>query len=92
MTYAVFTAKHHDGYILFDSATTDFGIMHSRARRDLFREFAAAMRDAGIRVGVYFSLSDWSHRDYPAVGDADVPYSFHRFAKVRVAVDRCALS
>jgi alpha-L-fucosidase len=76
MQYAVFTTKHHDGYAMFDTKTSDFGVMHSPYGRDIFREFADAMRDEGIRVGVYFSLADWHHPDYPAFTQADQPYRF----------------
>jgi alpha-L-fucosidase len=76
MRYAVLTTKHHDGYAMFDTRTSDFGVMHSPLRRDITREFAEAMRAEGLRVGLYFSLIDWSHPDYPAFTQADVPYRF----------------
>jgi alpha-L-fucosidase len=40
------------------------------------RELIDAVRDEGLRVGIYFSLSDWHHPDYPAFTDADKPYAF----------------
>jgi alpha-L-fucosidase len=40
------------------------------------REFVDAMRGEGLRIGLYFSLSDWHHPDYPAMTDADRPYLF----------------
>ncbi len=76
MQYAVFTAKHHDGYAMFDTKTSDFGVMHSPYGKDIFRMDADAMRAEGIHVGVYFSLIDWHHPDYPAFTQADVPYRF----------------
>ena len=45
-------------------------------RRDLVREFVDAFRAEGLRVGLYFSLSDWHHPDYPALADEDRPYRF----------------
>ena len=40
------------------------------------REFVDAVRAEGLRVGLYFSLSDWSAPDYPAFTEADKPYRF----------------
>ncbi|HYM14240.1 MAG TPA: alpha-L-fucosidase [Dehalococcoidia bacterium] len=74
MQYAVFTAKHHDGYAMYDTQLSDYSVMHSPVQRDLLRDFADAMRVEGIRVGVYFSLIDWHHPDYPAFTEADKPY------------------
>jgi alpha-L-fucosidase len=59
---------------MFDSKVSDFGVMHSPARRDLVREFVDAFRAEGIRIGLYFSLIDWHHPDYPAFTQADAPY------------------
>ena len=73
MKYAVLTAKHHDGFCLFDSALTDYSTMHNGFGRDVVAEFLAAFRARGIRVGLYYSLLDWHHPDYPAYGDAYHP-------------------
>lgn len=69
MKYAVLTAKHHDGFCLFDSSLTDYTTMHNGFGRDVVAEFLAAFRARGIRVGLYYSLLDWHHPDYPAYGD-----------------------
>ncbi|MFI7420456.1 alpha-L-fucosidase [Nonomuraea sp. NPDC049684] len=63
MRYAVLTAKHHDGFCLFDSALTDYTSARATGR-DLVAEFAAAMRAEGLRVGLYYSLLDWRHPDF----------------------------
>jgi alpha-L-fucosidase len=76
MQYAVLTTKHHDGYAMFDTKLTDYSVMHSPYGRDIVREYAEAMRAEGLRVGLYYSLSDWHHPDYPAFTDADRPYQF----------------
>jgi len=70
--YAVLTAKHHDGFCLWDTATTDF-----KSRTDLIRPFLEAMRAEGLRVGVYFSLLDWHHPDFPHYGDRQHPERFN---------------
>ncbi|MDD4921736.1 MAG: alpha-L-fucosidase [Bacteroidales bacterium] len=69
MKYAVLTAKHHDGYCLFDSKLTDYKLGTRFQGRDLVREFLEAFRAEGIKVGLYYSIIDWHHPDYPNVGN-----------------------
>lgn len=69
MKYAVLTAKHHDGYCLFDSKLTDYKLSPRFGNRDLVREFLEAFRAEGIKVGLYYSIIDWHHPDYPNVGN-----------------------
>jgi alpha-L-fucosidase len=73
MKYAVLTAKHHDGFCLFDSQLTDYKSMNTKSHRDLVREFVEAFRAEGLKVGLYYSLLDWHHPDYPAYGDRHHP-------------------
>jgi alpha-L-fucosidase len=74
--YGVFTTKHHSGYAMFDTAWSDFGVMQSPCGRDLVRSYVEAFRAEGLRVGLYFSLSDWSCPHYPAFTEAMKPYVF----------------
>ena len=69
MRYAVLTAKHHDGFCLFDSQYTDFKSTATPFGRDIVREFLDAFRSEGLRVGLYYSLLDWHHPDYPHFAD-----------------------
>lgn len=69
MKYAVMTAKHHDGFCLFDSKLTDFKSTNTKAGKDLVREYLEAFRKEGLKVGLYYSLLDWHHPDYPHYGD-----------------------
>ena len=62
--YCVLTSRHHEGFCLWDSATTSFGSARTRPGRDLVREFVEAARSAGIMVGLYYSLLDWSEPAY----------------------------
>ena len=73
MKYAVLTAKHHDGFCLFDSALTDYKATNTKAGRDLVWEFLEAFRAEGIKVGLYFSIIDWHHPDFPKYGDRQHP-------------------
>jgi len=65
MKYVVFTAKHHSGFSMFDTATTDFGIMGTPFRRDITAEILKAFREQGIAPGLYFSPDDfwWLYRN-----------------------------
>ena len=65
MKYAVFTAKHHEGFCMFDSAYTDYKCTNTPAGRDLLRAYVEAFRQEGLRVGFYYSLIDWHHPDFP---------------------------
>lgn len=73
MKYAVLTAKHHDGFCLFDSRYTDFKSTNTPFGRDAVREFVEAFRAEGLRVGLYYSLLDWHHPDYPHADDRHHP-------------------
>ena len=64
MKYMVLTAKHHEGFCLWDTKTTDFKITNTPFKRDLVREYVDAARAEGLRVGFYFSIKDWHHPDY----------------------------
>lgn len=57
--YMVLTTRHHDGFCLFDSAVSDFTSVRRGARRDLVAAYVAALRRAGLKVGLYYSLCDW---------------------------------
>ena len=59
MKYMVLTAKHHDGYCLFDSQASDFTSVKTAARRDFVAEYVQACREAGLGVGLYYSPLDW---------------------------------
>lgn len=58
--YAVLTSKHHDGVALWP---TKCGDLHMN--KDLVSPFLKALRAEGLKTGLYFSLLDWSHPDYP---------------------------
>ena len=77
MKYAVLTAKHHDGFCLFDSKLTDYKCTNTKAGRDLVREYLDAFRAEGIKVGLYYSVIDWHHPDFPHYGDWHHPMRNH---------------
>ena len=59
MKYVVLTAKHHSGFCLWDTATTDFYILRTPYRRDLVKDYVEAVRAEGLAVGFYFSPEDF---------------------------------
>lgn len=77
MKYVVLTTKHHEGFCLWDSALTDYTVMNTPYGKDVVREFVEAVREAGLKVGLYHSLLDWHHPDFlidghhPRRDDAD---------------------
>lgn len=65
MKYFVITSKHHDGFCLWDTKTTDYKITNTPFKRDVLKELAAACRRHGIQFSTYYSICDWRHPDYP---------------------------
>ena len=64
--YTVITSKHHDGVALWDTKQGNLNMVHnSPAARDLISPFAKAIRKQGLKLGLYYSLIDWSYPDYP---------------------------
>ena len=64
--YAVLTSKHHDGMALWDTKQGLNVVKDTPARRDLVAPFVTALRKDDLKVGLYFSLIDWSSPLYPA--------------------------
>jgi alpha-L-fucosidase len=64
MKYVVLTAKHCDGFLLWDSKVDGYNIMTTPFKRDLCAELAKAVRRDGLRLGWYFSPMDWRDPDF----------------------------
>ena len=58
MTYGCLTTKHHSGFCIWDTETTDYSVMSSPLQRDVVKEFADAFRAEGLDVMLYFSILD----------------------------------
>jgi alpha-L-fucosidase len=66
--YAVLTTKHHDGVALWDTQLSKLNVKEKTpAKSDLVAPFVTALRKENLKVGLYFSLCDWSHPDYDVV-------------------------
>ncbi len=64
--YAVITSKHHDGVALWDTKMNDLSTINKTpAKRDVLTPFVNELRKRDIKVGLYYSLIDWSYPDYP---------------------------
>ena len=63
MKYMVLTAKHCDGFMLWDTKTGDYNIMKTPFGRDVVSELSKAASKAGIPFCVYFSPADWKDPD-----------------------------
>lgn len=61
--YMVLTTKHHEGFALFDTPTTEYSAARLTGR-DIVREYVEAARKRGLRVGFYHSVIDWHHPAY----------------------------
>ncbi len=63
--YLVFVTKHHDGFVMWDSKTTDYDIMSTPYGKDVLMDLSRACKRAGILFGTYYSIADWHNPDYP---------------------------
>lgn len=70
--YVVLTTKHHDGFCLFPSAYTDYNAMVKGPRRDITGELTRAVREEGLRMGLYYSaMIDWRFAHDPIYREED---------------------
>jgi len=77
--YVVLTTKHHDGFCLYPSAYTDYNSVNLGPKRDLTGELSQAVRDAGLRMGHYYSgLLDWTFNCRPIYNDDDFHQEYTR--------------
>jgi alpha-L-fucosidase len=69
MKYVVFTTKHHSGFCMFPTQTTDFNIEKTPFRRDITAAIVKAFREVGIAPGFYFSPDDfwWLYKNGIAI-------------------------
>ncbi len=65
MSYGCLTTKHHSGFCIWDTKTTDYNVMNSPLKRDVVKEFTDAFRANGLKVMLYYSILDTHHRLRP---------------------------
>ena len=66
--YIVITAKHHDGFCMWNTKFTSYNIMNTPFKRDVIKEISEACHRADMRFGIYYSPRDW-HRPAYGIGD-----------------------
>ncbi len=71
--YIIITAKHHDGFAMFDTQASPWGITHATPlKRDPLAELAAACKKEGIQLGFYYSQAqDWNNGGSAMTGKWD---------------------
>jgi alpha-L-fucosidase len=65
MTYGCITTKHHSGFCIWDTKTTDYNVMNSPLKKDVVKEYVDAFRANGLKVFLYYSILDTHHRLRP---------------------------
>jgi len=68
MDYMCFTSKHHDGFCMWDTAYTAYNIMNTPYKRDIVKMLSEACERRGKGFGLYYSIPDWHHPNYPNQG------------------------
>lgn len=74
MRYITITAKHHDGFCMYDSDLTEYKITNTPFRRDVMRELSDACRKAKLALLFYYSPLDWQHPAYKSDWEAYTRY------------------
>jgi alpha-L-fucosidase len=65
MKYGCLTTKHHSGFCIWNTQTTDYSVMHSPLKKDVVKEYVDAFRANGLKVSLYYSILDTHHRIRP---------------------------
>ncbi len=66
--YMVFTAKHHDGFCLWNTAQSKFNVMNSPYGKDVLKMLADECHKRSFPLEVYYSVVDWHFPAYPNIG------------------------
>lgn len=78
MKYMVFTTKHHSGFCMWDTKSTELNVMKTPFQRDITRELVDAFRKEGIAIGFYFSPEDfyYLHQQKIPIGRLQLPQHY----------------
>jgi alpha-L-fucosidase len=75
MRSIVITSKHHDGFCMFKTNTTDFNVVDATPyKRDVLKELSDACKRGGLRFGLYFSLIDWHYPQASPISSSNSDY------------------
>ena len=61
MKYICFTAKHHDGFCMWDTKQTDYNVMNTPYGKDVLKMLSEACKRHGMLLSIYYSNPDWHH-------------------------------
>lgn len=96
MKYITITAKHHDGFCMYDSDLTDYKVTNTPFKRDPIRELVQECRRQGLKLIFYYSPLDWHHPDYERNWDNYTRYwhgqvleLFHKYSPFGIWLDGC---
>ena len=88
MRSIVITTKHHDGFCMFHTSTTDYNSFDATpAQRDYVKELSDACKRGGIRLGLYFSVIDWHFPHAYPISSHNCDFitpQHHEFSKAQV--------
>ena len=88
MRSIVMTTKHHDGFCMFHTATTDYNSFDATpGQRDFIKELSEACKRGGIRFGLYFSVIDWHYPHAYPISSHNCDFitpQHHEFSKAQV--------
>ncbi len=87
--YVVITSKHHDGVALWDTKLNNLSTKKSTpCKQDVLTPFVKEVRKTDLKLGLYYSLIDWTSNDYPGFlrdssryNIADEPKRWEKFMK-----------
>jgi alpha-L-fucosidase len=65
MSYGCLTTKHHSGFCIWHTQTTDYSVTNSPFKRDVVKEYVEAFTQQGLKVMLYYSILDTHHRLRP---------------------------
>ncbi|MDR1090141.1 MAG: alpha-L-fucosidase [Prevotella sp.] len=65
MTYGCLTTKHHSGFCIWDTQTTDYSVRNSPYKKDVVKQYVDAFRKEGLNVMLYYSILDTHHKIRP---------------------------
>lgn len=63
MQYICFTAKHHDGFCMWDTKYTSYNVMNTPYGKDVLKMLSVACEKHGMRLSIYYSNPDWHHEN-----------------------------
>lgn len=64
MKYITLVTRHHDGFSMWDTKSSDFNSMHTPIHKDFVKEIADECHKQGMKLFLYYSLLDWRRTDY----------------------------